>query len=66
MALIIMNSIDYPGRAHKVDDDHDTFVERFHEDVINQQRHRVKGMMKRKVIGTTVGTQIPKQACCPK
>ena len=23
----------YPRRAHKVDDDHDTFVERFHEDV---------------------------------
>ena len=29
----------YPGRAHKVDDDHDTFVKRFHEDVINQRRH---------------------------
>ena len=25
----------YPGRAHKVDDDHDTFVERIHEDVID-------------------------------
>ena len=42
----------YPGRAHKVDDDHDTFVERFHEDVINQRRHQVKGMMKKTVIGT--------------
>ena len=47
----------YPGRAHKVDDDHDTFVERFHEDVINQRRHQVKGMMKRKVIGTMGRTQ---------
>ena len=27
----------YPGRAHKVDDDHDTFAERFHEDVIEQR-----------------------------
>ena len=27
----------YPGRAHKVDDDHDTFVERLHEDVIDRR-----------------------------
>jgi hypothetical protein len=47
----------YPGRAQKVDDDHDTFVERFHEDVINQQRHQVKGMMKQTVIGTMGRTQ---------
>ena len=47
----------YPGRAQNVDDDHDTFVERFHEDVINQQQHQVKGMMKRKVIGTMGRTQ---------
>ena len=47
----------YPGRAHKVDDDHDTFVERFHEDVINQRRHQAKGMMKRRVIGTMGMTQ---------
>ena len=26
----------YPGRAQNVDDDHDTIVERFHEDVINR------------------------------
>ena len=48
----------YHGRAHKVDDDHDTFVERFQEDVINQRRHQVKGMMKRKVIGTMGTTQL--------
>ena len=42
----------YLGRAQNVDDDHDTFVERFHEDVINQRRHQVKGMMKQTVIGT--------------
>ena len=48
----------YPGRAHKVDDNHDIFVERFHEDVINQRRHQVKGMMKQTVIGTKGTTQL--------
>ena len=47
----------YLGRPHKVDDVHDTFVERF-QDINNQQRHRVKGMMKRKVIGTMGTTQL--------
>ena len=27
----------YLGRAQDVDDDHDTFVERFHEDVIGRR-----------------------------
>ena len=27
----------YPGRAQNVDDDHDTFVERFHEDVTDRR-----------------------------
>ena len=44
------------GRAQNVDDDHDTIVERFHEDVINQRRHQVKGMTKQEVIGT-IGTR---------
>ena len=48
----------YLGRPQNVDDDHDTFVERFHEDVINQRRHQVKGMTKQEVIGTTVTTQL--------
>ena len=30
------------GRAQNVDDDHDTFVEKFHEDVIDQRRHQAK------------------------
>ena len=42
----------YPGRAQNVDDDHNTIVERFQAGVINRQWHQVKGMMKRKVIGT--------------
>ena len=45
-------------------DDHDTIVERFHADVVNQRRHQVKGMMKQEVIGTTVTTQTRTQACC--
>ena len=32
----------YPRRAHKIDDDHDTIVERFHEDVIGRWWHQVK------------------------
>ena len=27
----------YPGRAQNVDDDHDTIVERFHEEAIEQR-----------------------------
>ena len=44
----------YHGRAQNADDDHDTIVDRFHEDVINQRRHQVKVMMKQEVNGTTV------------
>ena len=58
MVFLILNFDRYLGRAQNVDDDHDTFVERFHEDVINQRRHQVKGMMKQEVIGTTVTTQL--------
>ena len=47
----------YPGWAQNVDD-HDTFVARVHEDVIDQRRHQVKVMMKWKVIGTKGTTQL--------
>ena len=53
----------YLGRAQNVDDDHDTFVERF-QDVIDRQGHQVKGMVKRKVIGTKGMTQTQNQVCC--
>ena len=39
------------------------FVDRLHEDVINQQRQQVKGMMKRKVIRTMVTIETRNQAC---
>ena len=61
MVFLFMNSIDI---LEGVDDDHDTIVERFHADVVNQRRHQVKGMMKQEVIGTTVTTQTRTQACC--
>ena len=35
MVFLIMNSIDNLKEHNNVDDDHDTFVERFHEDVID-------------------------------
>ncbi len=52
------------GRAQNADDDHDTIVERFHADVVNQRRHQVKGMMKQEVIGTKGTTQTRNQVCC--
>ena len=56
----------YNGKARNTDDDHDTFVERFHEDVIDRRWHQVKRMMKRKVIGTMVRTQTRNQVCCSR
>ena len=44
----------YPGRAQNVNDDHDTIVERFHEEAIEQRRHQEKAMVKRRVIGPRI------------
>ena len=56
----------YPGRVQNADDDHDTFVERFHEDVIDRRQHQVKGMMNQKVTGTNGTSQTRNQACCSR
>ena len=56
----------YLGRAQNVDDVHDTFVARFHEDVIDRRRHQVKGMMRRKIIGTKSMTRTRNQAWCSR
>ena len=56
----------YLGRAQNVDDDHDTFIERFHEDIIAHRRHQAKGRMERKVIETTGTTHTRNQACCSR
>ena len=66
MVFPMKNSIDIFEEHQNVDVDHDTFVKRIHEDVINQRRHQVKGMMKRKVIGTTGTSQTRNQDCCSR
>ena len=55
----------YHGWAQNVDD-HDTFVARVHEDVIDRRRHQVKVMMKWKVIEPKGMTQTRNQACCSR
>ena len=52
--------------GQNVDEDHETFVERFHEDIIAHRRHQAKGRMERKVIETTDMTQTRNQACCSR
>ena len=42
MVFLIINSIDILEEHQNVDGDHDTFVERFHEDVIDPRSHQVK------------------------
>ena len=56
----------YPRRPQNVDDDHDTFVEMFQEDVTDQRWHQVNGMMKQKVLETMGTTQTRNQACCSR
>ena len=57
MLFLIKNSIDILEEHQNVDGDHDTFAERFHEDVIDPRSHQVKRMMKQEVIGTIGTTQ---------
>ena len=57
MVFLIINSIDILEEHQNVDGDHDTIVERFHEDVIDPRSHQVKRMMKQEVIGTIGTTQ---------
>ena len=61
MVFLIINSIDILEEHQNADGDHDTFVERFQEDVTDRRRQQVKGMMKRKVIGTMGTTQTRNQ-----
>ena len=64
MVFLIINSIYILEEHQNADGDHDTFVERFHEDVIDPRSHQVKRMMKQEVIGTMGTTQTRTQACC--
>ena len=56
----------YPWGAWNVDDDHDTFVERIHEEAIDQRLHQAKGLMQQKIIGATDTTQTRGQVCCSR
>ena len=62
MAFLIKNSIDILKEPKRLMMITTTFVERFHEDVIDQRRHQAKAMVKRRVIGTTDTTQNQNQA----
>ena len=66
MVFLIINSIDILEEHQNVDGDHDSFVERFHEDVIDPRSQQVKRMMKQEVIGTIGTTQTRNQACCSR
>ena len=64
MVFLLKNSIDILEQGSILMVITTNFVERLYEDAIEQQRHQAKGMMKRKVIGTTDVTQAQNQACC--
>ena len=66
MVLTIMNSIDILEGVKMLMIITTTFVERLHEEAIEQRWHQVKGMMKRKVIGTMGTTQTWNQVCCSR
>ena len=66
MVLLIMNYIHNLEEVKLLTMITTHFVERFHEDVINRRCHQAKGMMKKKVIGTTGTTQTRNQACCSR
>ena len=42
MVCLIINLLDILEEHQNVDGDHDTFVERFHEDVIHPRSHQSK------------------------
>ena len=42
MVCLIINSLDILEEHQNVDGDHDTLVERFHEDVIDPRSHQSK------------------------
>ena len=64
MIIITMNSIHILEEVKILTMITTNFVERFNEEVIYQRRHLAKGMMTRKVIGTTDMTQDQILSCC--
>jgi hypothetical protein len=66
MALIIMKSIDILEGVKTLMMITTNFVERLHEEAIEQRLHQAKGLMQRKIIGTTDTTQTWNQVCCSR
>ena len=66
MVCLIMNSIDILKGVKILMMITTNFVERLHEDAFEQRQHQIKGMMKRKVIGTMGTTSTRNQARCLK
>ena len=63
MVLLNMNSTDILEELKMLMMIMTNFVERLHEEAIEQRLHQAKGLMKQKIIGTTNMTPIRNQAC---
>ena len=63
MVFINMNSTDILEELRMLMMIMTNFVERLHEEAIEQRLHQAKGLMKQKIIGTTNTTPIRNQAC---
>ena len=66
MGLNIMNPIDILEGFKMLMMITTNFVERLHEEAIEQRLHQAKGLMQQKIIGTTDTTPIRNQACCSR
>ena len=66
MVFLIMNSIDILEELIMMMMIMTNFVERLHEEAIEQRLHQATGLMQRKIIGTTDTTPTRNQACCSR
>ena len=66
MALNIMNPIDILEGLKMLMMITTNFVERLHEEAIEQRLHQSKGLMQQKIIGATDTTQTRGQVCCSR
>ena len=64
MVFLIMNSFDILEELIRLMMIMTHFVERIHEEAIEQRPHQAKGLMQQKIIGATDTTQTRNQAHC--
>ena len=64
MVFLIKNLIDIPEETKRLMMIMTNFVERLHEEAIEQRLHQAKGLLQRKIIGSTDTTPTQDQACC--